>query len=39
MQGGIATTRHGVLKEKEPQKRLRHTGNLFRKNVQLKDVC
>ena len=26
------------LQEKET-KRLRHTGNLFRKNLQLKDVC
>ena len=27
------------LQEKEAQKRLKHTGNLFRKNLQLKDVC
>ena len=27
------------LPEKEAQKRLQHTGNLFRKNLQLKDVC
>ena len=27
------------LQEKEATKRLRHTGNLFRKNLQLKDVC
>ena len=27
------------LQEKEAQKRLEHTGNLFRKNLQLKDVC
>ena len=27
------------LQEKETQKRLQHTGNLFRKNLQLKDVC
>ena len=27
------------LQEKEAQKRLQHTGNLFRKNLQLKDVC
>ena len=25
--------------EKEAQKRLQHTGNLFRKNLRLKDVC
>ena len=27
------------LQEKEAQQRLKHTGNLFRKNLQLKDVC
>ena len=27
------------LQEKETQKKLQHTGNLFRKNLQLKDVC
>ena len=27
------------LQEKEAQKRLQHTGNLFRRNLQLKDVC
>ena len=27
------------LQEKEAQKRLQHTGNLFRKNLQLKDLC
>ena len=27
------------LQEKEAQKRLQHTTNLFRKNLQLKDVC
>ena len=27
------------LQEKEAQKRLQHTGYLFRKNLQLKDVC
>ena len=26
------------LEEKEAQKRLQHTGNLFRKNLHLKDV-
>ena len=30
--------RHGV-KRKEAQKRLQDTENLFRKNLQLKDVC
>ena len=27
------------LQDKEAQKRLQHKGNLFRKNLQLKDVC
>ena len=27
------------LQEKKAQKRLQNTGNLFRKNLQLKDVC
>ena len=27
------------LQEKEAQKRLQRTGNLFRKNLHLKDVC
>ena len=27
------------LQEKEAQKRLQETENLFRKNLQLKDVC
>ena len=27
------------LQEKEAQERLWHTENLFRKNLQLKDVC
>ena len=27
------------LQEKETQKRLKHTKNLFRKNLQLKGVC
>ena len=31
-------TRHGVTRKRNT-KRLRHTGNLFRKNLQLKDVC
>ena len=38
MQGSTATTRHGV-KGKGSTKRLKHTGYLFRKNLQLKDVC
>ena len=38
MQGSTATTRHGVT-WKRNTKRLKHTGNLFRKNLQLKDVC
>ena len=38
MQGWTATTRHGVT-WKRITKRLKHTGNLFRKNLQFKDVC
>ena len=38
MQGSTATARHGVTR-KEAQKRLQGTENLFRKNLQLKDVC
>ena len=38
MQDWTATTRHGVTK-KEAQKRLQDTENLFKKNLQLKDVC
>ena len=38
MQGYTATTRHGVTR-KGSTKRLKHTGNLFRKNLQLKDIC
>ena len=34
MHSGTATTRYGVA-----QKRLQHTGNLLRKNLQLKDAC
>ena len=37
MQGRTATTKHGVTR-KEAQKRLQDTKNLFRKNLQLKDV-
>ena len=38
MQGWTATTRHGFTR-KEAQKRIQDTENLFRKNLQLKDVC
>ena len=38
MQGWTATTRYGVTRKKA-QKRLQGTENLFRKNLQLKDVC
>ena len=38
MQGWTVTTRHGVTR-KRGTKRLRHTGNLFSKNLQLKGVC
>ena len=38
MQGWTATTRH-VVTRKRNTKRLRHIGNLFRKNLHLKDVC
>ena len=38
MQGWTATMRHGVTR-KEAQKRLQDKKNLFRKNLQLKDVC
>ena len=34
MEGWTATTRHGVTR-KRSTKRLKHTGNLFRKNLQL----
>ena len=37
MQDWAATTRHGVTK-KRSTKRLNHTGNLFRKNLQLSGV-
>ena len=36
-QGWTATTRHGVTRKRNTE-RLRHTGNLFRKNLQLKDL-
>ena len=38
MQGWTATTRHGVTR-KRSTKRLKHAGNLFRKNPQLLGVC
>ena len=38
MQGSTATTRHGLTR-KRSTKRSKHTVNLFRKNLQLKDVC
>ena len=38
MQGWAATTRHGLTR-KEVQKRLQDTENIFRKNLQLKDLC
>ena len=38
MQGENATARHGVT-IKRSTKLLRHTGNPFGKNPQLKDVC
>ena len=39
MQGGTATLRHGVTRNKKAQKRFQATENLFRKNLQLKRVC
>ena len=38
MQGWTATMRHGVT-QKKAQQRLQDTENLFRRNLQLKDVC
>ena len=38
MKGRGATTRHGVARKRSTQ-RLKNTGNLSRKNLQLKDVC
>ena len=37
MQDQKATTRHGVTR-KRSTKRLKHTGNLFRKNLQLQGL-
>ena len=39
MQGWTATMRHGVTRKRRTEKKLKHTGNFFRKNLQLKDVC
>ena len=38
MLDSTATTRHGFTRKRNT-KRLRHTENLFRKNLQLKHVC
>ena len=38
MQGWTATTRYGVTRKRNT-KSSRHAWNLFRKNLQLKDVC
>ena len=38
MQSWTSTTRHEVTRIRNT-KRLRHTGKLFRNNLQLKDVC
>ena len=38
IQGWTATMRNGVTRKAE-KKRLQDTENLFRKNLQLKDVC
>ena len=38
MQGWTATTKHGVTRKRNA-KRLKHTGNLSRKNLQFKEVC
>ena len=38
IQGWTAITRHGVTRQRST-KRLKHIGNLFRKNLLLKDVC
>ena len=40
MQSKTATMRNGVTrKEAQKKKRLQDTENLFRKNLQLKDIC
>ena len=38
MQGSTVTTRHGVTR-KRSTKRLKHTGNMFKKNLLLEGVC
>ena len=39
MQDWTATLRHGVTRKKRSTKRVKHTGNLFKKDLKLKDVC
>ena len=40
MQGSTATMTHGVTRKKKSSKKItQDTENLFRKNLQLKDVC
>ena len=39
MQGWTATARHGVTRKKKKYKKIKHTGNQFRKNLQLEGVC
>ena len=39
MQDWTATTRQGVTRREAKKQRLQDTENLFRKNLQLKDVC
>ena len=34
---GTATTRHGVIRKRSTNK-IEHTGNLFRKSLQSKDI-
>ena len=38
MHGWTVTTRHGVTRKRSTN-RLKHPGNLFRKNLQLNGVC
>ena len=38
MQGRTATARQGATR-KRSTKRLKHAGNMFRENLQLKNVC
>ena len=39
MQGWTAATRHGIIYKKKKHNRLKHTENLFRKNLHLIGVC